>query len=201
MLENNHKIFQSEVNFTLVHTPDTRTRKLQRALTHPTTKLKLFPSAWSGSLRVICHYIPEKSLATRQNWFSLYKINVRQMQKTCWMPWTIQAVMDNVSNVRCTTTSIRWMAQVSLIVEWCALVYTRVGWTAYLYTSVYTRCPFSRNNRCWELLRTRAAVADSYIPSVSSSIIYEFPTSAGPIDLSPPFFKQRLLLDSSQHTC
>jgi hypothetical protein len=112
ILENNHKIFQGEVNCTLIHT---RTRKLQRALTHPATKLKLFPSAASGSLRVICHYIPEKSFATRQNWFSLYKMNVRQMQKTCWMPWTIQAVMDNVSNVRCTTTSIRWMAQVSLV--------------------------------------------------------------------------------------
>jgi hypothetical protein len=129
ILENNHKIFQGEVNCTLVGTC-THKKTAKGVDSSTATKLKFFPSAWSGSLRVICHYIPEKSFATRQNWFSLYKINVRQMQKTCWMPWTIQAVMDNVSNVRCTTTSIRWMAQVSLIVEWCALVYTRVGWTA-----------------------------------------------------------------------
>jgi hypothetical protein len=38
-LEKIHKIFQGEVSCTLVHA---RTRKLQRALTHPATKLKLF---------------------------------------------------------------------------------------------------------------------------------------------------------------
>jgi hypothetical protein len=146
-LENIHKIFQGEVSCTFyIHAH----KKTAKGVDSSCNETKTFPITASGSLRaVICHNISDNLLPC-QNWFTLQE----ERQTNAENPENMLDAMDNsgcngqgynVSNVRCTTThNIRWPRFFELDdVHLC--IQESVGQQI---LHVYTRCPFSQNNRC-----------------------------------------------------